>query len=186
MILNLCARTPKGNQMGLGLKPRIFWFGLAIFNSLTFRSKELDLSTFEYFYVCFRDVGKEILESFLFACIFAFLPCLAKWVQLNGKTLQVLKNSLLAGSTFPLKNNSPLSNVPDETLKTYFDRVQGMYACKACGKTEKSHSNMRYHVESRHYSPGYFCPNCGKRFQIILHRQRHQKTCFLLRTLDIR
>ena len=92
----------------------------------------------------------------------------------------------LAGSTFPLKYNSPLSNVPDETLKTYFDRVQGIYACKACGKTEKSHSNMRYHVESRHYSPGYFCPNCGKRFQIILHRQRHQKTCFLLRTLDIR
>ena len=92
----------------------------------------------------------------------------------------------LAGSTFPLKHNSPLSNVPDETLKTYFDRVQGIYACKACGKTEKSHSNMRYHVESRHYSPGYFCPNCGKRFQIILHRQRHQKTCFLLRTLDIR
>jgi hypothetical protein len=45
--------------------------------------------------------GKEILESFLF-CMYLgsfTLPPLhkAKWVQLNGKTLQVLKNSLHAG-----------------------------------------------------------------------------------------
>ena len=44
------------------------------------------------------DEHKEILESFLFCMTLGLLPCLplhkAKWVQLNGKTLQVLKNSL--------------------------------------------------------------------------------------------
>ena len=36
---------------------------------------------------------KEILESFLF-CMYLGSFTLSKWVQLNGKTLQVLKNSL--------------------------------------------------------------------------------------------
>ena len=84
-----------------------------------------------------------------------------------------LKNKFhfsLAGKTF--------SNV-DEQLKDYFGRHEGIYYCKACGKTEKSHSNMRYHVESKHYSPGYSCQNCGKHFQIKTFLQRHLKFCFI-------
>ena len=43
-------------------------------------------------------IGKEILESFLF-CMYLGSSTLsiAKWVQLNGKTLQVLKKSLFIG-----------------------------------------------------------------------------------------
>ena len=43
-------------------------------------------------------IGKEILESFLF-CMYlgSFTLSIAKWVQLNGKTLQVLKKSLFIG-----------------------------------------------------------------------------------------
>ena len=66
----------------------------------------------------------------------------------------------------------------DEKLREFFERQDGLYLCKACGKTEKSHSNMRYHVESRHYTPGYSCENCGKEFKMILQCQRHQKVCF--------
>ena len=43
-------------------------------------------------------IGKEILESFLF-CMYlgSFTLSIAKWLQLNGKTLQVLKKSLFIG-----------------------------------------------------------------------------------------
>ena len=38
---------------------------------------------------------KKFVNPFCFACTLGLLPCLkAKWVQLNGKTLQVLKTSL--------------------------------------------------------------------------------------------
>ena len=44
-------------------------------------------------------LGKEILESFLHVAWVFYLAFIhkAKWVQLNGKTLQVLKNSLTLG-----------------------------------------------------------------------------------------
>ena len=48
----------------------------------------------------------EILESFLFACTLGLLPCLYlstklnEYIQLNGKTLQVLKKSLLYTAEF--------------------------------------------------------------------------------------
>ena len=68
---------------------------------------------------------------------------------------------------------------PNEDVKDYFERrSDGTYQCKACGKTHKSNSNMRQHVESKHYSPGYSCENCGKIFQAIQSYNKHQKKCF--------
>ena len=44
-----------------------------------------------------RSSLNKFLNSFRLACTLGLLPCLykAKWEQLNGKTLQILKNSLL-------------------------------------------------------------------------------------------
>ena len=51
---------------------------------------------------------KKFLDPFCFACTLGLLPCSlplhkAKWVQLNGKTLQVLKNSLRKTYLLPSK-----------------------------------------------------------------------------------
>ena len=63
-------------------------------------------------------------------------------------------------------------------MKEYFGKVQGgAYVCKACGKSERSHSNLRCHVESQHYSPGYSCENCGKGFKMYQTYTRHTKKC---------
>ena len=68
----------------------------------------------------------------------------------------------------------------DQQVKNYFGpKIDGLYQCKACGRAEKFHSNLRYHVELKHYSPGYSCQNCGKTFQVNQNCTKHQKLCFL-------
>ena len=68
----------------------------------------------------------------------------------------------------------------NEEVKSYFYRsADGLYRCKSCNKTEKYRPNMRYHVESKHYSPGYSCHICGKTFQTYGSVKRHEKICQL-------
>jgi len=65
-----------------------------------------------------------------------------------------------------------------EEVKDYFQRsVEGLYQCKVCGKTEKYRPSMRYHVESKHYSPGYSCQFCGKEFQTYQSVKGHERSC---------
>ena len=35
------------------------------------------------------------------------------------------------------------------------------WKCAACGVFYNVNSNLRAHIESKHYSPGYKCPYCG-------------------------
>ena len=65
-----------------------------------------------------------------------------------------------------------------EEVKDYFGRsAEGFYQCKSCGKTEKYHSNLRSHVESKHYSPGYSCPICGTTFRTNQAVKKHERNC---------
>ena len=65
-------------------------------------------------------------------------------------------------------------------MRDYFGRTnEGLFICKACGKTQRSYSNMRHHVESKHYSPGYTCQTCRKTFQVNQVCNKHQKICVL-------
>ena len=65
-------------------------------------------------------------------------------------------------------------------MRDFFGKnPEGLYICKACGITQRSYSNMRQHVESRHYSPGYSCQTCGETFQINQTCNKHQKKCGL-------
>jgi len=62
-----------------------------------------------------------------------------------------------------------------EKIQMFFGRQNGMYICRACGSVQKSHSNLRFHVESKHYSPGYACNLCGQVFKILKNMQAHRK-----------
>ena len=64
-------------------------------------------------------------------------------------------------------------------VKEYFTRIRenGMYYCKCCGFGERNASNMRYHIEKNHYSPGYTCYICGSVFAINNTLRRHLKRC---------
>ena len=67
-------------------------------------------------------------------------------------------------------------------ISSYFGRENGLYICKGCNFTGKSHSNLRSHVESKHVSPGYICVSCGKEFRTkysYLRHCKHTKSCAL-------
>ena len=57
----------------------------------------------------------------------------------------------------------------------FMTKMDGKFYCKTCGFVEKHTSNMRAHIESKHYSPGYNCPHCGRIFKISNTLRRHLK-----------
>ena len=61
----------------------------------------------------------------------------------------------------------------DQKIKEYFGRnIDGIRQCMACGSLQRSHSGLKFHIESKHYSPGYPCKICGK---ILLHQRDYVK-----------
>jgi len=51
------------------------------------------------------------------------------------------------------------------------------YKCAVCDNTFKFSSNLRAHIESKHYSPGYKCAVCCKDFKIRKVYTQHLKKC---------
>ena len=68
---------------------------------------------------------------------------------------------------------------PEERIKTYMIKVQpGYWKCAICVDVDFTCSgNVRAHVESHHYSPGYTCPLCKKILKIKNVYTKHIKTC---------
>ena len=47
-------------------------------------------------------------------------------------------------------------------VKNYMVKTgHSQWKCAACGVFYNVSSNLRAHIESKHYSPGYKCPYCG-------------------------
>ena len=72
--------------------------------------------------------------------------------------------------------------VGDEKIRAYIGKAPSEpgrynYMCNACGFVDKCHGNLRVHVESKHYSPGYNCRYCGREFKIRASYKRHEKGC---------
>ena len=69
----------------------------------------------------------------------------------------------------------------DAAIKSYYvHAANGLYSCKACGFTAKAKCNLRYHVEMKHYSPGYSCPKCLRVYKArstLMHHFKQSKTC---------
>ena len=65
-----------------------------------------------------------------------------------------------------------------DKIKLYMGRtIDGLYVCRACGNLQKHASNMRTHVESKHYSPGYPCQTCGRVYKLRNTMTQHGKVC---------
>ena len=64
----------------------------------------------------------------------------------------------------------------------YFGRSeQGLHMCLDCGWTSDNTGNLRSHVESKHFSPGYKCRFCAKSFKLRNTRGQHEKRICKLR-----
>ena len=62
-------------------------------------------------------------------------------------------------------------------IRSLMKKSESGNECAACSQTFTCPSNVRAHVESKHYSPGYYCPICGGKFKIrntfVAHLKGH-------------
>ena len=67
----------------------------------------------------------------------------------------------------------------EERIRSYMVKVKPrFYRCKLCKNLDFAcTSNLKAHIESRHYSPGYTCEKCSKLFNIRIVAVKHSKTC---------
>ena len=89
------------------------------------------------------------------------------------KVYPFFKKMIIADEGVKLKES------PDDQLQWYMVRVQaGYFKCRECPDLDfRCSGNLRAHVESHHYSPGYKCPNCQKMFKIRNVYSKHVKKC---------
>jgi len=59
--------------------------------------------------------------------------------------------------------------------------AEGYHLCNACGSVQRNSTNLRTHVESHHYSPGYKCTRCYRVFKIRNSWRVHVKKQVCLR-----
>ena len=107
--------------------------------------------------------------------ILYFYPC-AKWssyVRTCIEPVWIRKHTIISGD----------HEAVDKIKKFYGARSEdGFYYCNICGFAEKHTSNIRSHVESKHYSPGYPCSICGKVFKLRNSIRSHHKICYAKNT----
>ena len=71
-----------------------------------------------------------------------------------------------------------VKNLKSDLSSYYFRDVDGFYQCRVCPEyKQKTSGNMRAHVESKHYTPGYNCKVCGKFFRIQISLHNHNRIC---------
>ena len=59
----------------------------------------------------------------------------------------------------------------DETIKSMMHKVDGIWTCTQCGKTDKEKYNLRNHIEGKHIEGVYHgCDHCGKVFRLVCKR----------------
>ena len=89
-----------------------------------------------------------------------------------------------------LSGQAKAANDDDDDVNTDgFDKIEDFYykpkpacyRCKKCPDVEfKCHGNIKAHVESKHYSPGYKCDTCEKVFKIEnVLRSHRRKGCMV-------
>ena len=104
----------------------------------------------------------------------AWFQLFIQWILGNGlKNSWILEHFLLYLSGQDLIFTQGEDNVQE----FYYKPRPGIYHCKYCPGLEfKCQGNVRAHVESKHYSPGYKCENCNKIFKIrncfLTHRRK--------------
>ena len=83
--------------------------------------------------------------------------------------------------TIKITTNFPDLADPKAIITSYIEKVHsGYWLCRACQTDFSCSGNARAHVESKHYTPGYTCPQCTKYFKIRNNFTQHVKKCVAL------
>ena len=77
--------------------------------------------------------------------------------------------NIFAGGFFP-DNES--------RVRSYMEQIgRGYYKCRDCEYGPSIYGNVKSHIESKHYSPGYVCMHCNKMYRMEKVMKTHQKKC---------
>ena len=78
-----------------------------------------------------------------------------------------------------MKVNTSITDKDDRTVESYIHKIgPSTYECKVCpGKYYNHKGNLRNHIEGNHYTLGYICENCQKKFNTRNYFYAHVRTC---------
>ena len=52
------------------------------------------------------------------------------------------------------------------------------YQCAACDALYSRTSDLRIHIEAKHFTPGYKCDYCDRPYRIYSTMKKHMKRCY--------
>merc|ERR1712129_362391 len=82
------------------------------------------------------------------------------------------------------QNSLDQTNTTDKTvdlerkLDSLIKKVDGVWSCSVCGKTNKKINKLKRHVEIHLEGVTHSCPDCGREFRTTNALQRHKPICF--------
>ena len=77
---------------------------------------------------------------------------------------------------FVFADDNPMDN--DLRIRSFMDHIgKGYYTCRHCEYGPSIYANVKAHVESKHYSPGYTCSICDQTYRMEKVMKRHMKKC---------
>ena len=90
-----------------------------------------------------------------------------------------LQNKLDTRMIFPMASNTHHKKDSYEEVNELVNTENGVFICKACGKTGNDKSNMKRHAEIHIEGMSYSCPSCDKTFRsknaLNIHVSRFHK-----------
>jgi len=82
------------------------------------------------------------------------------------------------------QNSLDQTNTTDKTvdlerkLDSLIKKVDGVWSCSVCGKTNKKINKLKRHVEIHLEGVVHSCPDCGREFRTTNALQHHKPICF--------
>ena len=82
-----------------------------------------------------------------------------------------------------LKQEKNIDLIADQKIEELTDRINGVWTCKACGKTSQRKRDLGWHIETHLEGLSFSCNDCDKTFRsrnvLLSHKHKNCKKSFL-------
>ena len=80
-----------------------------------------------------------------------------------------MAKSVSSSETFPVSDMSEV----DQKIEELAERIDGVWTCKACGKTSQRRRDLGWHIETHLENLSFPCQQCDKTFRFTTSLIKH-------------